>query len=375
MLKKSFLICLIFITAVFGFSQTRNSKRQYTLTVNSNVRNYEVFIDGVKQRSNKTTLPEGSHLLVVKSDGYEDYSNRINLNRNMEINAGLKPAVSNYTVTINSNVKPFDVYIDGNRISGNRIALRPGNYRIRVASRGYLDYNTNISLNKNIVINAALQPEIPKYSLIINSNIQPFNTYIDGNQISGNRIVLNAGNHSVIIKAEGYKDYITNINLNRNTELNASLEPIIPSYTITINSNITPSNIFIDGNQINGNSVVIQAGTHSILIRANGFIDYITNINLTRNTVINANLEPIKPPNAKISVVVPSDLLSKTNNSSLNQIKIYDNGKLLKGFNFELEPGLHTIRFESGGLAVESNYNFLPGKDYTIEPVFYININ
>lgn len=148
---------------------------------------------------------------------------------------------------------------------------------------------------------------------------------------------------------------------------------VIQTYTLIVNSNARPFTLFIDGKKANGNRVALQEGNHTILVQADGYTDYITNIDIHQNLVINATLN-FKRQVSYVTIEIPNNMINNSFYNALNQIRIFDNGRLMNGFNFEVAPGSHTIRIESGGFAVEGFYNFINGKSYTIKPMLYLNI-
>lgn len=149
------------------------------------------------------------------------------------------------------------------------------------------------------------------------------------------------------------------------------------SYTLTVMSNVKPYTVLINGRRINGNRIFLPAGNHNVTVQANGYSEYRTTINLNRNMVINTVLNPFRQVKSKIayvSVYIPENLINSSVHGALNQIRIFDNGRLTNGFNFEVKPGNHTIRIESGGLVIEGSYYFESGESYSIEPVMYLNL-
>ncbi|MBN2617807.1 MAG: PEGA domain-containing protein [Spirochaetales bacterium] len=149
------------------------------------------------------------------------------------------------------------------------------------------------------------------------------------------------------------------------------------NYTITVNSNVKSFLFYVDGNLIKGNRVTLPLGTYSIVIKSKGFTDFITNVNLNRDMIINATLQmetKMISQNAYVSVYIPENILNYSMPNTLSQVRIFDNGVLMSGFNFQAIPGRHTIRIESGAFAIEQTYDFFAGASYRIEPVAYLNI-
>src|SRR6056297_3475813 len=91
-----------------------------------------------------------------------------------------KPAApSTYELTVNANVKAYQVLIEGKAIKGNSITVEAGTYEVKVRANGYFDWQTNVEVNSNKTINATLQPI--QYQLSIDSNISGAKVFINGN--------------------------------------------------------------------------------------------------------------------------------------------------------------------------------------------------
>jgi len=151
-----------------------------------------------------------------------------------------------------------------------------------------------------------------------------------------------------------------------------SIKPAIkPSYTLTVSSNVMPYSLFINGERVYGNSDTLVTGNYEVLIQAEGYNDYLTEVMLTQNIVLNANL--IKKM-AYVKVNIPNYMLNNSVSNPKNRIKIYDNGQVMNGLDFELNPGEHTIRIEAGGFAIENTYTFENGRNYKISPGLFMNI-
>lgn len=209
-----------------------------------------------------------------------------------------------------------------------------------------------------------------KYKLIFSVNAPSYRIEIDNKGIRGNKATVSGGNHVIKVTADGYSDWINTININRNQTINVSLARF--QHRLSIQTN-TSSSIYINDRMVGNNSYsgALDPGTYSVVVRSNGFMDYKATVVLDRDTNLVANLQPLT---ASVSIYIPPELLNNKIGGAMNQVKIYDNGKFVNAFNLQLTPGNHTIRIESGGFAIEGNYNFEAGRTYNIEPVMFLNI-
>lgn len=131
-----------------------------TLTVNSNVNNAAVFINGAEKGRTPCalSLPKGNYNVLVRHQGYTDYSVTVNLNRDKTVNAVLNPMIRNYTLMVNSNVNNATVFI--NNIEKGKtpctILLPAGTYAVLVKAPGHREYSISINLASDMTINADL---------------------------------------------------------------------------------------------------------------------------------------------------------------------------------------------------------------------------
>ncbi|MBT3274526.1 MAG: PEGA domain-containing protein [Spirochaetales bacterium] len=137
---------------------------------------------------------------------------------------------------------------------------------------------------------------VSRYLLTINSNAPNSQVFINAVRQNGTtpmRLTLNQGTYSVTVRADGYRDYVANINLTRNLTLNAALQADTNALTVT--SNVQGSKVIIN-NQERGVAPVrvnLQAGRYSVRVTAEGHKPYNQIVNLSRDTTVNATLEPI----------------------------------------------------------------------------------
>jgi hypothetical protein len=219
-MRKALFVVLIALLIAGGlFAQRSGSfdssskSRSYELTVNANVSDFRVYVDGREIKGNRIEVKPGNHNITVRADGYFDWSQRVNVNQNQNVYASLQPR--EFRLTINSNIKGADVYIDGNRrgSTGFQSELAPGNYNIRVSQFGYNDYTTTVNLNGNREIYAELQPAYARVRVEFPDSVlnprdkgarDKVDIYIDGNMQKGRSFQLMPGEHRIQIVSGGF---------------------------------------------------------------------------------------------------------------------------------------------------------------------------
>lgn len=184
----------------------------YSLTVDANVRNARVTIDGRVSGSAplRTTLPQGRYTVKVTAPGYRDYETTINVNRNDSITVQLQPLT--YSLSIGSNIRNAQVTING-QFSGSaplRTALPEGTYTVVVSAPGYIDFQAVIEVKNDTTVNATLLPalatvtiEIPSIYLDQNPLRRPpqrdteIEVYLDGQLQRTMTFQVTPGTHTV----------------------------------------------------------------------------------------------------------------------------------------------------------------------------------
>ena len=129
----------------------------FPLSINVNVNNAAVFIDGVQVQGVPTVAP-GPHTVQVSADGYQDYSASVNVAGPLSLNVVMIPF--GFQLTVNANVANAMVVV--NNVPKGPVPyseiLPPSAYTVRVSARGFVDYVATISLNQPLVLNVPLQP-------------------------------------------------------------------------------------------------------------------------------------------------------------------------------------------------------------------------
>ncbi len=233
------LLATLVASVAVAQSGARGATRtvRYTLRVLSNVPNSRVFINAVAQSGTtplEVDLNAGQYDIVVRAPGYLDYTTKINLSRDLTVNARLQPA--SYQLTVTASVPNAAVYINGSN-RGNApvsLMLQMGVYDLSVRAAGYEEYSASVNLNRNLNVSASLKPII--YNVSIGSNVKGATVYVDGNARGSVPVTipLQTGVHTIRISAPGYLDVEQRLNVQRDTNVNATLQPAFAHVSVSI---------------------------------------------------------------------------------------------------------------------------------------------
>ena len=147
---------LVLVTCTAGLSaqsgtfgdSPRPVIRSYQLTVTTNVRGADVFLDGVRQRQTTPVtfnLRPGTYTIRVEAEGYQTWLTTVRLDRNQTIRAELIPSFATVILEIprdllNDRVRDpwrlIDFYLDGRLQRRTRIEVEPGYHLVTVVSGG-----------------------------------------------------------------------------------------------------------------------------------------------------------------------------------------------------------------------------------------------
>lgn len=288
-----------------------------------------------------------------------------------------------FNLTITCNAPGATVSISGT--SGRApmtMQLNKGNYPITVSAPGYLPKTININLQSNQTINVNLEADKPSLTVTCNVNnarLEIGSVYKNNGSFNGNvpsTTILEKGKYSVTVSAPGYLSQTKQINLSSSTTLNFNLEA--ENYTLSVTSNVVNAKVIVRGSAINGTlngnttyNTVLPPGTYRVKVNAPGYFALEKTVQLGGNQSINFQLQP---KTAKLTVVIPNDILNYTISNPAAQVMIYDNGRKVNGSNIQLTPGQHTIRIVSGSFAAQQTLNVKAGESYSFELNFGFSV-
>lgn len=200
--------------------------RGFPLTVNTNVPNAFLAIDGAPFSGNTTSATPGPHTLTVSAPGFDTINLPFNQPRNANtLNVSL--IANTFPLVVNTNVPGAFLAIDGNSFGGNTTSVAAGPHTLSVSAPGYqpltVPFNqprnantlnvTLIGLQGTISVNVDLLPRGGAYRIFINGNevrrpgpqTLPAGTYqvrvISGSLAMETTVTLNAGQNLQVAPA------------------------------------------------------------------------------------------------------------------------------------------------------------------------------
>ncbi|KGE73836.1 PEGA domain-containing protein [Spirochaeta lutea] len=117
---------------------------RHTLTVNSNVKEASVYINGDRLGDSgvSTSLPRGTYTIRVTAPGYQEFTTNLTLTGNQTLQAALQPLNGRLSLAFPNNTANVFYFVNGTRYQVNSrsgrsdLDLPPGNYRIKFTAGG-----------------------------------------------------------------------------------------------------------------------------------------------------------------------------------------------------------------------------------------------
>ncbi|POQ98816.1 hypothetical protein AU468_12310 [Alkalispirochaeta sphaeroplastigenens] len=191
---------------------TRRAPVTHDLTVQTNVHDARISINGEVIKGNTLSLPAGSHTVEVSAPGYQLWRQTVQLSGDQTLRATLQP--QEFTLQVESNIRGARVFINGNPrgMTNHSERLRPGRYTIRVSEMGYQDWETTLDLNRDERVVVQLQPALATVRVSIPSGLlnsrernpsSLVRVRVNGEVQSGSSFQLPAGRYTVSLESGG----------------------------------------------------------------------------------------------------------------------------------------------------------------------------
>ena len=272
------------------------------INVNSNPSEATIHIDGKHIGSTPdtiTNLTPGMHLVEVKKEGYEIWSESVEVKGDKENR--LSATLLELTGSVNISSNPSNAIIRiGGKETGNTPTiitnLSAGKHLVDISMNGYADWKESVDIipGKEIDITAILQMEVGITAELhmkggrLNINSEPSNAmiFIGGKEEGATPKILTdikPGKHIVEVRMEGYAEWVKKINIKKGKEiiLNAVLQSI--TGTVNLESEPTEAMVLLDGEDVGMSPQImtgVKTGKHEVEVRMDGYIPWMKMIKI-----------------------------------------------------------------------------------------------
>ncbi len=254
-----------------------------TIMIESEPTNARLYLDGkdVGKASEtiKSILP-GKHLLEARLDGYEDWSEIVDVEAYNEYALKAVLLAKPGSLGIKSEPTNAKIFLDGEEIGitpQNITDLKPGKYTVEVRMDRYEVWSECVDVVPNKAITLKAQLQLKTGSIMIESVPTKARIYLDGKEAGTTPDTLKSivpGAHKVEIKMDGLEIWneIVEVEADKEKILKAVL-PLKPG-SINIKSKPTNANMYLDDKEIGTTPAVITdllPGKYTLELKMSGY--------------------------------------------------------------------------------------------------------
>jgi diacylglycerol kinase family enzyme len=296
-----------------------------------------------------TGLVPGKYSVEVRMDGYEVWSESVEVEADVENNLTAVLQIKPGSISINSEPTKAKIFLDGKNIGTTAETitdLTPGKYTVEVKLDGYATWHQVVEVepDKETVLMAALQ--LKTGSIMIESEPTKAMIYLDGEEVGITPDTLwyiVPGKHEIIVEMDGYEVWseIVDVEEDKQKTLTAVLQ--IKTGSIAIDSKPSNAVVYIDGEEVGKTPDTLRSivpGTHEVQVRMDSYEVWNKQVN-------------IKPAKEKaITAVLQLKTGSININSDVKDAKIYIDGEEIATIPETITgliPGKYTVEVRMDG--------------------------
>jgi uncharacterized caspase-like protein len=280
-----------------------NSLPVGTISISSSPSGARVYLDGTDMGFSTpgtlTSISAGSHTLVLKKSGYNDYSTGVTVTGGQmsSISATLTVQQTTGSITIKSTPTGATIVLDGTTrgtTPATLTGISAGSHTIVLKKSGYNDYSTGVTVTarQTSSISATMTVKLTTGSISVSSSPPGAAVYIDGKSTGYKSPTtmtgISAGSHTVTCSLSGYTDQSRSVTVTAGQTVDVVLNlPAIGTTTGSIYVTSQPSKalVYLDGKSLGVYSPItiskVTAGTHTLRLTKYGYKDYTQSVTVS----------------------------------------------------------------------------------------------
>jgi formylglycine-generating enzyme required for sulfatase activity len=189
------------------------------------------------------------------------------------------------SVSVHTTPAEADIQVRGGLLAvplGQRLLLRPGNYRVRAEHQGYRPAELDITVTKEPNQRFELSLEKLPGRLQIETPVAA-RVSVDGNELGNapGEFELTPGKHRIAIAAERYQPFAADVEIAGAGELQSFQPQLVPNWAdVNVTSEPAGAQVLIDGKARGATPLrtEVLAGNHPIELRLEGFKPWTTDV-------------------------------------------------------------------------------------------------
>ena len=266
-----------------------------SILVASDIPGTQVSLDSVPRGETPTVIEGvavGKHTVELRAEGFPPYQEEVMVvaGQRLTVKADLR-ATARGTLRILSNVPGAQIRLDGEELGAapvTREDVPAGEHVLEAVAEGYqpLQQRVTVKIGGVQVVQMDLQGLASAQRIVVSSTVAQAKVRIDGKDHGSPPVIIeNAppGEHSVVITAPGYKDYITTCTIGEGSScvIDAVLEPT--GTPVRFRANVNGAQLFVDGKAMGPVPFegTIPVGHHRVEVRAPGYQPYVEQVQLS----------------------------------------------------------------------------------------------
>ncbi|MCP4443871.1 MAG: PEGA domain-containing protein [Myxococcales bacterium] len=295
--------------------QERPAVLEVRADADKNAFNAQVWVDGQLQGSIPVTikLGDGRHLVEIKKDGFENFSQWVELKEGERVNVNPMLRATKVkevgTVLVNADVNDAEVYLDGNLQAGKTptvlSAVIAGPHVIEIRKPPALPWRQTVQVeaDKTIKVTAELKATLGGGggNIRVLSNVEGAVVYLDGEErgpAPQDLKNVKAGDHVVEIRAAGFvtREERVTVAVGAATVLKLDLQAdstVAATGTVKVVSPVPEAEVHIDGERLGTvpQERELAPGEHFVGVSKPGYKRFEEKLNVEEGKVITVTAE------------------------------------------------------------------------------------
>lgn len=187
----------------------------FPLTVNTNVPNASLAVDGNAFAGRSTSVAPGAHTLTVSAAGYQPLT--VPFNQPSQANIlNVTLIASTFPLTVNTNAPGASLAVDGAAFAGNTTSVSAGGHTLTVAAPGFQTLSIPFTQPSQAnILNVTLMASTGTLLLNLDQlpkNAQAYKVFVDGAETRNGIPPLTAGPHNIRLTS-GNQSLETTVNV------------------------------------------------------------------------------------------------------------------------------------------------------------------